>query len=301
MIATLFDLSVLEASLGQQLSWLGVGWALLFLVDFVRYAVPAGLAVLMLWVVFGRRLAHRRIQGRFPAHKHVRREFLWSLSSLAIFAASGIFGAVATIAGWTQIYLKVGDYGWLYWAASLIALILLHDAWFYWTHRAMHHRKLFRVFHRVHHKSHNPSPWAAYAFAPAEAVVQTLFLTLLIFVMPLHPSAIGLFVLHQIIRNVLGHSGIELFPKGTASHPVGKFITTHTHHDLHHSRVTGNYGLYFTWWDRWMGTLRDDYEATFNEVTTRSARQSPEHLPEHRPDGGQAGSTSTVATATPAP
>ena len=38
----------------------------------------------------------------------------------------------------------------------------------------MHHRRLFKRFPRLPHRSHNPSPWAAYAFAPPEAVVQGL-------------------------------------------------------------------------------------------------------------------------------
>lgn len=36
---------------------------------------------------------------------------------------------------------------------------------------------------------------------------------------------------------------------------------TTTHHDLHHQRGRSNYGLYFTWWDRWMGTEHPDYQA----------------------------------------
>jgi sterol desaturase/sphingolipid hydroxylase (fatty acid hydroxylase superfamily) len=34
----------------------------------------------------------------------------------------------------------------------------------------MHDRRLFRLVHRVHHRSHDPSPWAAYAFGPIEAL-----------------------------------------------------------------------------------------------------------------------------------
>ena len=119
--------------------------------------------------------------------------------------------------------------------------------------------------------------------------MQGLFIPALVFIVPLHPSVIGLFVLHQIVRNVLGHSGFEIFPRGTARHPVGRFITTHTHHDLHHSKVTGNYSLYFTWWDRWMGTLRDDYADTFDAVTTR---------PRTRASGGSSNKTNGRAGTT---
>jgi sterol desaturase/sphingolipid hydroxylase (fatty acid hydroxylase superfamily) len=31
-------------------------------------------------------------------------------------------------------------------------------------------------------------------------------------------------------------------------------LTTVTHHDLHHERAGGNYGFYFTFWDRTCGT-----------------------------------------------
>ena len=56
--------------------------------------------------------------------------------------------------------------------ASIGIAIVVHDTWFYWTHRLMHHRRLFKLFHRVHHESTNPTPWAAYCFAPLEAMAQ---------------------------------------------------------------------------------------------------------------------------------
>ena len=35
--------------------------------------------------------------------------------------------------------------------------------------------------------------------------------------------------------------------------PLIDWLTTTTHHDLHHAHSDSNFGLYFTWWDRWMG------------------------------------------------
>jgi Delta7-sterol 5-desaturase len=44
------------------------------------------------------------------------------------------------------------------------------------------------------------------------------------------------------------------------------------HHDLHHNgSFNHNYGLYFTWWDKWMGTEHPKYYAKFAEVTNRSS------------------------------
>jgi sterol desaturase/sphingolipid hydroxylase (fatty acid hydroxylase superfamily) len=40
-------------------------------------------------------------------------------------------------------------------------------------------------------------------------------------------------------------------------------------HNQHHKFFKGNYGLYFTIWDRLMGTMREDYDKAFEEVKTR--------------------------------
>ncbi len=248
-------------------------WPTILGVHLLLIVVPAGIAFLALWVWKGNPLRRRKIQpGYAPSHA-VRREIFYSLQTALIFALNGVFIYVAMAKGWSLTYTEVADYGWLYAVFSLAATIVLHDAYFYWTHRLMHHPRLFDRFHRLHHESHSPSPWAAYAFAPLEAVVQALFLTILIFVLPLHVVVIYLFMLHMIVRNVIGHSGFEFFPRGTPAHAVFGLLTTNTHHDLHHSSTGSNYGLYFTWWDRLAGTEHPRYREVFDRVTR--GRESP--------------------------
>ena len=73
---------------------------------------------------------------------------------------------------YTKIYEDIQERGWLYYFTAFPIMLIMHDTYFYWTHRIMHHKLLFNSFHLVHHKSTNPSPWAAYAFHPLEAVVE---------------------------------------------------------------------------------------------------------------------------------
>jgi len=40
---------------------------------------------------------------------------------------------------------------------SFAVTVIAHDAYFYWAHRAMHHRRLFALFHRTHHLSRTPT------------------------------------------------------------------------------------------------------------------------------------------------
>lgn len=241
-------------------------WPETLAIDVFRYAVPAGLAFAGLWLWRDNPLLGRKIQQGFVARLHQWRELRYSLSSIGVFSLNGTAIYMMIDQGWTLVYFDANAWGAPYWLFSLAAITLAHDAYFYWTHRLMHLPWLFRAFHHVHHRSTSPSPLAAYSFAPAEALVQALFLTIIIFVLPLHPSAIFAFVFFMTVRNVLGHSGYELFPAGTLRHPVLRFSTTHTHHDLHHSAGHHNFGLYFTWWDRWQGTEHPDYAATFTRV-----------------------------------
>ena len=53
--------------------------------------------------------------------------------------------------------------------------------------------------------------------------------------------------------------------------PLKWVLNTPTNHIMHHETLRGNYGLYFNVWDRLMGTNHANYEARFEEVTSRSS------------------------------
>ena len=61
---------------------------------------------------------------------------------------------------------------------------------------------------------------------------------------------------------------MNFIPKGFSRHWFGRWINTSVSHNQHHQYFKGNYGLYFTFWDRLMGTIRTDYEQRFEEVVT---------------------------------
>ena len=110
-------------------------------------------------------------------------------------------------------------------------------------------------------------------FAPVEAILEAGILILAGLLLPLHQITVFLFVTHMIARNVVGHAGIELFPSWWLKAPLLRWITTTTHHDLHHSNGASNFGLYFTWWDKWMNTEHPEY-ATHFIAATRSPHPS---------------------------
>jgi lathosterol oxidase len=236
-------------------------WPTIWLIDLLRYLVPAALVASALALLPAAWRSRRSVQVQVPIRGQRQREFFNSMLTVLIFSANGavIFAGVKT--GILCLYTDIAQRGWAYAAYSLVVLVLAHDTWFYWTHRLLHQRWLFRWAHRTHHRSVAPTPWAAYSFAPAEAIVQAAFLTLILLVLPLHPLVIFVFLVHMIVRNVLGHAGVDLLPQAWLAGWWGRWLTTTLHHDLHHAHGRHNYGLYFAWWDRIGGTEHPEYRA----------------------------------------
>lgn len=241
----------------------------IIIIDFLRYFIPAGTAFLLFWISLKKILTHRFIQSRWPNSSRLWFEFRYSLSTVIIFAIIGTAVHLSNQKGYIHIYHDFHEYGSTYLLLSLVVMIIFHDTYFYWTHRWMHHPKIYRHIHKVHHMSTNPSPWAAYSFHPLEAIVQAMVLPIILAVMPVHNLILFLFLGYMILRNVLGHLGFELFPRGFIGNKWLNWNTTTTHHNMHHHYFNCNYGLYFLWWDRWMKTNDKRYEKQFKEVTSR--------------------------------
>lgn len=244
-------------------------WTGMYLFDLFRYLIPASLAFLIFWVIGKNNWKHLFIQKVFPKQKQLYKEFAYSMSTVVIFSIVGFGIYTAEKAGITLIYYEISQYGISYMIISFILTLVFHDFYFYWTHRFMHHKKIFKYVHRVHHESTNPSPWAAYSFHPWEALIQAMVLPVMIFIFPLHPLVVFLFLAYMIVRNVIGHLGFEIFPKGFTRNKWLNWTTAVTHHNIHHERFNSNYGLYFSWWDRWMRTEDEKYHQNFDEVKSR--------------------------------
>lgn len=94
-------------------------------------------------------------------------------------------------------------------------------------------------------------------------------LVVFLFTLPMHRTNFIFFFLFMIIYNVYGHLGWELYPKNFHKTRIGKWINTSVAHNQHHQYFKGNYGLYFLFWDRIMGTLRKDYDEQFETVKAK--------------------------------
>lgn len=233
-----------------------------------RYLIMASLAFVLFYVILKKPLWFRKIQKKMPKLSDYGRDVMYSFITVSIFAVFSVV-VIFMCKPYTNFYHNFEEYSTLYFVFSIGWLFFIHDTYFYWMHRLMHHPKLFKTVHLVHHKSTNPSPWTAYAFHPLEAVAEAGIIPVIAFTLPVYFPAFVLFFIFQITYNVYGHLGFELYPKGFHKTWIGRWINTSVAHNLHHKKFDGNYGLYFLFWDRMMGTLREDYDTTFEKTTVR--------------------------------
>jgi Sterol desaturase len=233
---------------------------------------------LVYYVFFRNQLSYKKIQAKFPKLKDYTRELGFSMLSVIIFSIPPLVILYSDkIRPHATFYKHIDEHGAIYFVLAFPLMLLMHDTYFYWAHRMMHQPWLFKMVHLVHHRSTNPSPWAAYAFHPFEAIVESMIFVVFLFTIPVHSIHLMCFFVFSLIYNVYGHLGFEIYPKDFNRHWFGKWMNTSVSHNLHHQYFKGNYGLYFTIWDRLMGTLRSDYDTSFQSLKQR-AKLFPEKI-----------------------
>ena len=212
----------------------------------------------------------RRIQQRRPTDRGIRREIKMSLQTILIFSIMGTGLFQMYKAGWTGIYWDTFKYPLYYLPLSFFICLFVHDTMFYWTHRFMHWRPVFKYTHAGHHKSVSPTPWAIFAFQPAEAILQFFCLGLIIVFVPMKPIVLALYLTYDSVINIAGHTGHELMPGWMSKHWLFRGLNNVTHHDNHHTNMRCNYGAFFNIWDRLMGTFIDNEPLDFESSKAKS-------------------------------
>ena len=244
--------------------------AVLFIIVFVRYLLLAGIYHWAVYKRFGRVQPYRRLhtQMRLP---QVKKEVAYALVGSFIFALSGAVILISWQLGYTTLYTRLTLWDALFIPLCLAAALLLHETYYYWLHRWMHRPAIVHRFHHIHHHSVFTSAFTSFSFHPVEAVLQAVFLPVLVLVLPMHAFVLLGLLLIMSISAVVNHAGIEVFPAALTRSAWGRWLIGATHHDLHHLRFTCNYGLYFTFWDVWMKTEEASYQHKLKALHKRNS------------------------------
>jgi len=247
--------------------WFLTATLILFLIIIGRYFLVAGIFYSVFYWWSPQKWSSRKINHKVYKPGQFKKEVSWSCITGFIFSLSGSITLILWQKGYTRIYMNWSDHP-LWWIpVSLFISFILHESYYYWLHRWMHHPKVFRVVHKVHHDSNITSPWTAFSFHPYEGIFQAVFLPAVLLFLPLHLYVLIFQLTIMTLSSVINHLDIEIYPANFYKHPIGKWLIGASHHSLHHKQFKYNYGLYFTFWDKWKGTESPSYVSLFQEKT----------------------------------
>lgn len=141
-------------------------------------------------------------------------------------------------------------------AVDLVAVLMLYDGMYYFTHRFVFHGRPMRKIHALHHQARTPTYIDALYVHPLEtAIGLTLFLGSIPLVAalsgaPLHALSMALATLLFTQLNTINHAWVNLprFPFRTLTR-ITEIHAAH-HVDMNH----GNYATLSTLYDRLFGT-----------------------------------------------
>ena len=142
--------------------------------------------------------------------------------------------------------------------------MIIVDTQFYWTHRLLHTPYLYKTIHKIHHCYHYPIP-LSYEYAHPIENFLTGALPLLTgpFLLKSHIYTFWVWLCIRIIESMDAHSGYDLWFMPFRYFPFRPGAQVH---DYHHSHNKGNYGAFFTIWDKLCGT--DLSYVAYNEALT---------------------------------
>jgi len=202
-----------------------------------------------------RRIAAAKIQARQTSPSQIRRDRRQSVVSLLAIAA--MFGTghwLYAAYGWGLAPAK----GVIGTALSLIASMIVFDAWFYWFHRLIHTRLFYGRVHRWHHLTITPVAWSNNSDRLVDNLILQSYWLVAHFLVPAAPAVLIAHKLYDQVTGIIGHSGYE--HGGMWCRPPSPLVGV-THHDQHHRFFRCNYATHFTLWDRLMGTLHPDHDS----------------------------------------
>lgn len=153
-------------------------------------------------------------------------------------------------------YLYKDMPAWYVLAFQILACLMIEDTWHYFMHRLLHHPRIYKYIHKVHHNFSAPFGIVAEYAHPLETMILGIgfFIGVLIFCN--HLILNWAWVTLRLIETIEVHSGYDIW---TPLHLL-PFYGGAKFHDFHHMNFNGNYSSTFTYWDKLFGT-----DAGFNK------------------------------------
>ncbi|WP_321502965.1 sterol desaturase family protein [Breoghania sp.] len=225
-------------------------WAAVYAINLFLYFATG-------WVLVAiqNHFPERRIQPNRRGEKRMKKEIRQSVISLLVTTGCMAGGLYLQYRGLTLFAAL--ELSWWSVPVMFLVSILAFDAWFYWMHRFMHTKLMYR-FHAEHHRSVAPTVWSTYNDDLVDAFVMQCYYLWAPLVLPIPAAVLIVHRVYDHFNGTIGHSGFEFWASPAARAPSPMVCVTF--HDQHHSRFKYNFANFFSFWDRLMGTIDPKYD-----------------------------------------
>lgn len=134
---------------------------------------------------------------------------------------------------------------------EVLAVLLVYDFMYYLAHRSMHHPKLMKYVHGIHHYIRYPTAFESVYVHPIEGIVGIgLFMLAMFMLGPISATSflVAFFIYSSV--NILVHANIRI------NHRIFKLSNYWAErHDIHHgTQLNKNYASIFPFYDQFFDT-----------------------------------------------
>ncbi len=144
----------------------------------------------------------------------------------------------------------------------MVLIPMFRSFHFYWIHRLIHWRPLYRFCHYLHHKNINVGPWTGLAMHPFEHLLYFSG-ALLHWIIPSHPIHMIFHLQHAALSPVISHAG---FFKILTDDDEKGVTSDHYFHYLHHRYFSVNFGSEALPLDAWFGSYHDGTKERHQQI-----------------------------------
>lgn len=232
----------------------------------VKYVLFYMLPYFVFWKWWPQKFKNFKIQVPERQKPQLALEIKYSAFTIGIQAFVFWLIYLGVAKGLFQMHWGFGSQGYGKEILAFVVYSIFYDAYFYWSHRWMHQGWLYKNVHVIHHRSLNPTPFASFSFHPIEAVVNLLYLFPIVYFFSMSFELAFILILLTDFSNLMGHLGYDFIPRQSRKKWWGRWLTTPTHHNMHHQYSRSNFGLYWKGWDQYFKTMHPKTEDEFYRV-----------------------------------
>lgn len=161
---------------------------------------------------------------------------------------------------------------WYVLLGQLMGSLIIEDTWHYFVHQLLHHRRLYKYVHKVHHNFQAPFGMVAEYAHPVETLVLGTGFFIGLWVFCTHLVMIWAWMAFRLLETIEVHSGYD-FPYLNPLNLVPGYAGARFH-DFHHKNFNGNYASSFRWWDWLFGTDRQYKEFLAQQEETMATKKT---------------------------